>query len=55
MKADDKVRVIFADVLWRCSDCDNLYTMDIKHCPNEVLDGWIIMKVTTVEELKGWA
>lgn len=26
------------DAAWQCGDCKNIYTFDIKNCPNRVID-----------------
>jgi hypothetical protein len=52
MKPEDKVKFIFNDVFWRCDDCNNIYSIDLKLCPNKMLDAWLIMDVVTLKELK---
>jgi len=52
MKPEKKLKFIFNDVFWRCGDCNNIYSIDIKHCPNELLDGWATLGVITLAELK---
>ena len=52
MKPEKKLEFIFNDVIWRCGDCNNRYSIDIKHCPNELLDGWATLGVITLAELK---
>ena len=56
MKADRKLEFILADIFWRCGDCDNVYSVDIKYCVNEIIDGWVSMQVISKEDLKesGW-
>ena len=52
MKADKKLEFVFNDVFWRCGDCDNVYSVDIKYCVNDIIDGWISVGVLTKENLK---
>lgn len=52
MKPEKKLAFIFNDVIWRCGDCNNIYSIDIKYCPNELLDGWATLGVITLAELK---
>jgi hypothetical protein len=56
MKANKKLEFVFNDIFWRCGDCDNVYSVDIKHCVNEIIDGWIAMEVISKQDLKesGW-
>ena len=52
MKTDKKLETVFNDVLWRCGDCNNVYTLDIKHCPNYIIDGWITTNILKLEEMQ---
>ena len=52
MKMNPKLETVFNDVLWRCGDCNNVYTLDIKHCPNDIIDGWIITNILKLEEMQ---
>ena len=56
MKANKKLEFVFNDIFWRCGDCDNVYSVDIKYCANEIIDGWIAMEVISKQDLKesGW-
>jgi hypothetical protein len=56
MKANRKLEFVFNDIFWRCGDCDNVYSIDIKHCVNEIIDGWVAMEVISKQDLKesGW-
>ena len=56
MKANKKLEFVFNDIFWRCGDCDNVYSVDIKHCTNEIIDGWIAVEVISKQDLKesGW-
>ena len=56
MKANRKLEFVFNDIFWRCGDCDNVYSVDIKHCVNEIIDGWVAMEVISKQDLKesGW-
>ena len=52
MKADRKLEFIFADMFWRCEDCNNMYSIDIKSCSNELIDSWVMMGVISKEKIK---
>lgn len=52
MTLDKKLKMIFNDVFWRCDDCNNTYSIDIKYCPNELLDSWIINDVIKISDFK---
>lgn len=52
MKMNPKLETVFNDVLWRCGDCNNVYTLDIKHCPNYILDGWITTNILKLKEMQ---
>ena len=56
MKANKRLEFFFNDIFWRCGDCDNVYSVDIKHCVNEIIDGWVAMEVISKQDLKesGW-
>jgi hypothetical protein len=56
MKANKRLEFVFNDIFWRCGDCDNVYSVDIKHCVNEIIDGWVAMEVISKQDLKesGW-
>jgi hypothetical protein len=56
MKANRKLEFVFNDIFWRCGDCDNVYSIDIKHCVNEIIDGWVAMEVISKQDIKesGW-
>ena len=56
MKANKRLEFVFNDIFWRCGDCDNVYSVDIKHCINEIIDGWVAMEVISKQDLKesGW-
>ena len=56
MKANKKLEFVFNDIFWRCGDCDNVYSVDIKHCVNEIIDGWVAMEVISKQDLEesGW-
>ena len=51
MKPDKKLEMIFNDVFWRCGDCNNIYSLDIKCCPNELLDAWIVNDIINIPNL----
>jgi hypothetical protein len=52
MSPEKKLEFIFNDVFWRCGDCNNIYFIDLKSCPNKMLDAWLILDVVTLKELK---
>lgn len=40
------------EIVWRCGDCGNIYTSNVQHCPNTVLDNLVVQKVLTVKDLE---
>lgn len=52
-KISKKQRVYLDDLLWSCGDCGNVYSLDIRFCPNNVLDQLIVNKVIDMEECNG--
>jgi len=43
------------NLFWRCGDCKNLYTVDVDHCPNTIIDDLMVNKFTSKTELDGIA
>lgn len=37
-KAEKALQDIVTEILWRCGDCGNFYTIDVQACPNRILD-----------------
>lgn len=52
-KISKKQSVVFDDLTWTCGDCGNLYSLDVKYCPNKVLDALIVEGIVDVEDLDG--
>ena len=51
-KDKDKAARILRDVVWRCGDCKNIYSLDVKYCPNSILDEWLVNDVITLKDLE---
>lgn len=52
MKLENKLKIIYNDVFWRCSECNNVYSIDINFCSNDMLDSWIVAGVLKAEDVK---
>lgn len=37
-----KIEVDLEDVTWECGDCGNRYGPNVFHCPNTLLDQWML-------------
>jgi hypothetical protein len=51
MTAQAKLNTMFRDIFWRCGDCNNVYSIDIKYCPNNLIDSWAIHGIVGVKDL----
>jgi hypothetical protein len=55
VKDKDKIPLILKSALWRCGDCNNIYSRDVDFCPNgESIDEWIVKDVITKKELENF-
>ena len=41
------------ELVWTCGDCGNIYSFDIRYCPNYLIDNLLVKELITKEELNG--